>query len=113
MTAILQLNGVEKAFGGLKALDGVTIELNEGEILSVIGPNGAGKSTLFNVITGVYRPDEGDILFRGRSVVGLAPFQVTTLGIARVCARRSLASPATGTPIQSRSGGVGSSPMAT
>lgn len=83
MTAILQLNGVEKAFGGLKALDGVTIELNEGEILSVIGPNGAGKSTLFNVITGVYTPDEGDILFQGRSVVGLAPFQVTTLGIAR------------------------------
>ena len=83
MTAILQLQGVEKAFGGLKALDGVTLDLNEGEILSVIGPNGAGKSTLFNVITGVYTPDAGDILFRDRSVVGLAPFQVTTLGIAR------------------------------
>jgi ABC-type branched-subunit amino acid transport system ATPase component len=83
MTALLRLESVEKAFGGVHALDSVSLELAEGEILSIIGPNGAGKSTLFNVITGVYKPDAGEIWFRDRSIVGLAPFQVTTLGIAR------------------------------
>jgi ABC-type branched-subunit amino acid transport system ATPase component len=83
MTVILEIDGVHKRFGGLSALAGLDLELHEGEILSVIGPNGAGKSTLFNVITGLYAPDQGDIRFRGESIVGLLPHQVTKIGIAR------------------------------
>lgn len=83
MTTVLELRGVKKAFGGVAALTGLDLRVDEGEIVSVIGPNGAGKSTMFNVITGMYPPDEGDILFRDGSVVGLAPNRVTRLGIAR------------------------------
>ena len=81
--AVLEVRGLQKHFGGLYALSGLDMEVQEGEIVSVIGPNGAGKSTLFNVITGIYHPDEGDILYRGRSIVGLRPHQVVKLGIAR------------------------------
>jgi ABC-type branched-subunit amino acid transport system ATPase component len=80
---VLELRGVTKAFGGLRVLDGVDLVVNEREIVSVIGPNGAGKTTVFNVITGVYRPDEGDILLDGKSIVGLAPHRITKAGIAR------------------------------
>ena len=83
MTVLLELAGLAKGFGGLQAIDGVDLTLNDGEILSVIGPNGAGKSTLFNLITGVYQPDAGEIRYEGRNIVGLAPFQITSLGIAR------------------------------
>jgi ABC-type branched-subunit amino acid transport system ATPase component len=74
---------VAKHFGGLYALSGLDMQVNEGEIVSVIGPNGAGKSTMFNVVTGLYEPDDGDVIFKGQSVVGLAPNQITRLGIAR------------------------------
>jgi ABC-type branched-subunit amino acid transport system ATPase component len=80
---LLELRGVAKHFGGLYALSGLDMEVRPGEIVSVIGPNGAGKSTMFNVITGLYGPDEGDVLFDGQSVVGYAPNQITRLGIAR------------------------------
>jgi ABC-type branched-subunit amino acid transport system ATPase component len=80
---ILDVADVHKHFGGLYALTGLALHVDEGEIVSVIGPNGAGKSTVFNVITGLYAPDEGDIRFRGGSIVGLAPSQITRLGIAR------------------------------
>jgi branched-chain amino acid transport system ATP-binding protein len=80
---VLEVEGVHKHFGGLYALSGLDFHVNEGEIVSVIGPNGAGKSTVFNVITGLYRPDEGDIRFRSESIVGLPPSQITMLGIAR------------------------------
>jgi ABC-type branched-subunit amino acid transport system ATPase component len=80
---LLELRGVAKHFGGLYALSGLDLHVTEGEIVSVIGPNGAGKSTMFNVVTGLYAPDEGDIRFRGDSVVGLAPNRITKLGIAR------------------------------
>ena len=83
MTRVLELRGVEKAFGGVSALAGLDLHVGEGEIVSVIGPNGAGKSTMFNVITGMYPPDAGDISFRGRSIVGLIPNRITRLGIAR------------------------------
>jgi branched-chain amino acid transport system ATP-binding protein len=74
---------VEKAFGGLTVISGLDLEVAEGEIVSVIGPNGAGKTTLFNLVTGLYEPDEGDILFEGESLVGLAPHKITQRGIAR------------------------------
>jgi ABC-type branched-subunit amino acid transport system ATPase component len=80
---LLELRGVAKHFGGLYALSGLDLHVDAGEIVSVIGPNGAGKSTMFNVVTGLYEPDEGDVVYRGQSVVGLAPSQITRLGIAR------------------------------
>jgi branched-chain amino acid transport system ATP-binding protein len=80
---VLEVSGVQKHFGGLYALSGLDLEVRTGEIVSVIGPNGAGKSTLFNVITGIYAPDEGDIRYRGESLVGFRPHQVVRLGIAR------------------------------
>ena len=83
MSALLEVRGIVKHFGGLYALGGLDVHVDEGEIVSVIGPNGAGKSTLFNLVTGLYPPDEGDIRFGGESVLGLAPHKITKLGIAR------------------------------
>jgi branched-chain amino acid transport system ATP-binding protein len=82
-TALLRLSKVNKAFGGLRCINDLDIDVGEGEIVSVIGPNGAGKTTLFNLVTGVYRPDSGDILLDGESIVGLAPHNITNRGIAR------------------------------
>ena len=81
--ALLELEGVNKSFGGLQATTDMSLSLNEGEIVSIIGPNGAGKSTLFNLITGVYTPDSGSISFEGRSIVGKKPNKIVDLGIAR------------------------------
>jgi branched-chain amino acid transport system ATP-binding protein len=83
MGTLLDVQGVTKRFGGLTALSDVTLQLEEGMISSVIGPNGAGKTTLFNVLTGVYRPDSGQVLFRDHSLVGLRPDQITSLGMCR------------------------------
>jgi branched-chain amino acid transport system ATP-binding protein len=80
---LLEVSNLSKHFGGLQVLQDISFTLNEGEILGLIGPNGAGKSTLFNVITGVYRPDAGQILFRGKSLVRLKPHQVCRRGVAR------------------------------
>ncbi|WP_457631812.1 ABC transporter ATP-binding protein [Oceanithermus sp.] len=80
---LLELRNLYKAFGGLQAISDVSLTVEEGEIVSIIGPNGAGKSTLFNLITGVYRPDRGDIIFQGERINGLTPDQVTKKGIAR------------------------------
>ncbi len=83
MARILELKGVSKAFGGLQVISELDFHVDEHEIVSVIGPNGAGKTTLFNLVTGVYAPDEGDILFEGESIVGTAPNRITRRGIAR------------------------------
>jgi branched-chain amino acid transport system ATP-binding protein len=80
---LLELHGVGKSFGGLACLSDLHLHVDEGEIVSVIGPNGAGKTTLFNVITGVYGPDGGEILLDGESIVGLEPHEVTNRGVAR------------------------------
>ena len=80
---LLELRGVSLAFGGLKVVSELDLHVAEGEIVSVIGPNGAGKTTLFNLITGIYQPDDGDILLNERSIVGLEPHQINRLGIAR------------------------------
>ncbi len=81
--ALLEVDGVTKRFGGLSALNELSFDVREGEIVSVIGPNGAGKSTVFNVITGLYPPDGGDVRLRGQSIVGLSPNRITKAGIAR------------------------------
>ena len=83
MAALLELRDVTKAFGGLTVINDLELHVDEREIVSVIGPNGAGKTTLFNLITGIYRPDAGDILLDGASVVGLPPHEITRRGIAR------------------------------
>jgi branched-chain amino acid transport system ATP-binding protein len=80
---ILELIGISKAFGGLQVIDNLELHVDEGEIVSVIGPNGAGNTTLFNLITGVYRPDAGDIRLDGSSLLGLPPHRITRLGVAR------------------------------
>jgi len=80
---LLEVSGLSLSFGGLRVLDGLDLVVGEGEIVSVIGPNGAGKTTLFNVITGVYPPDEGEITFEGRSTLGLDPHKIARRGIAR------------------------------
>jgi ABC-type branched-subunit amino acid transport system ATPase component len=81
--SLLELRGVSLSFGGLRVLDQLDLNVNEGEIVSVIGPNGAGKTTLFNLITGIYRPEAGDIVFDGESIVGLEPHQISRRGISR------------------------------
>jgi ABC-type branched-subunit amino acid transport system ATPase component len=81
--SILELKGVSLSFGGLKVVDGLDLHVNEGEIVSVIGPNGAGKTTLFNLITGIYRPDEGQITLDGQSIVGLQPHVISQRGVSR------------------------------
>ena len=83
MSPLLEIHGLKKQFGGLAALGGVDMDVDEGEIVSVIGPNGAGKTTLFNVMTGIYGPDEGHVVFAGHSLLGLKPNQITRLGVSR------------------------------
>jgi branched-chain amino acid transport system ATP-binding protein len=80
---VLEASGVTMRFGGLTAVDNVSMKVHEGEIVGLIGPNGAGKTTFFNLITGVYEPTTGDILFAGESIKGLEPHQITRRGIAR------------------------------
>ncbi len=83
MTGLLELRTVSKAFGGLTVIDELDLDVKQGEIVSVIGPNGAGKTTLFNLITGLYQPDSGEILFEERNLLGLPPHRIAKLGIAR------------------------------
>ncbi|HEV8248604.1 MAG TPA: ABC transporter ATP-binding protein [Gaiellaceae bacterium] len=83
MARLLELDGVALSFGGLRVLDELSLHVDEGEIVSVIGPNGAGKTTLFNVITGIYRPDEGAIRLGGESIVGLPSHAIARRGVAR------------------------------
>jgi ABC-type branched-subunit amino acid transport system ATPase component len=80
---LLSIENLGKSFGGLHAINGLDIHVNEGEIVSVIGPNGAGKTTFFNLVTGMETPDAGNIVFADQSVVGLRPNQILKLGMAR------------------------------
>lgn len=80
---ILEIKGINKSFGGLKALDSVDLHINTGEIYGLIGPNGAGKTTLFNVLTGLYTPDGGAFTFAGQNLFSAKPHAVVKAGIAR------------------------------
>ena len=80
---MLEIRNVRKHFGGLAALKDVDLSVDDGEIVGLIGPNGAGKTTLFNVINGVYAPDQGQVLFKGEEVTGRAPYRLAKLGMAR------------------------------
>ncbi|MDR7434903.1 MAG: ABC transporter ATP-binding protein [Armatimonadota bacterium] len=81
--SILQVEGVHQRFGGLLALQDVSLSVEEGEILGLIGPNGAGKTTLFNVISGYLRPTEGSVRFLGKEVTGLPPYRLAAMGMGR------------------------------
>jgi branched-chain amino acid transport system ATP-binding protein len=80
---MLKVQAISKSFGGVQALDGVSIEIAEGEVFGLIGPNGAGKTTTFNMISGLARPDSGEILFDGRRIEGLPPHRRAQLSMAR------------------------------
>jgi branched-chain amino acid transport system ATP-binding protein len=80
---LFELRKLTKSFGGLRVVDELDLVVEEGEIVSVIGPNGAGKTTVFNLVTGIYAPDAGEIHFGGEDIAGLAPHRITQLGIAR------------------------------
>ena len=81
--AMLRINDLAISFGGIMALAGIDLEVEEMEILAVIGPNGSGKTTFFNCISGVYKPDRGEVLFEGKSLLGFSPDSIAHLGIAR------------------------------
>ncbi|MFM8320423.1 MAG: ABC transporter ATP-binding protein [Chloroflexota bacterium] len=81
--ALLETYGVTKRFGGLQAVGGMDFSIEAGRIVSIIGPNGAGKTTFFNSLTGIYRPEEGTIIFDGHKTIGKRPDEITALGMAR------------------------------
>ena len=83
MAPILQLDGLTRRFGGVTAVDALSLIVNEGELVSIIGPNGAGKTTVFNLVTGLDAPDAGTVTFAGRDVTGLPAEQIAALGFAR------------------------------
>ena len=83
MSAVLQVNGLSKRFGGVTAVDDVSFQVEEGEILGIIGPNGSGKSTLFNCVLGQLTPDTGDVRVDGKQVNGMRPCDLNRLGVSR------------------------------
>jgi branched-chain amino acid transport system ATP-binding protein len=112
---LLELKNVTMKFGGVTALNDVSLEVKKGEILALIGPNGAGKTTIFNVITGVYKPTSGEINLSGKSVIGKKRHQVTKMGIARTFQNirlfgesTALENVVTGADIHSKTGVIGS-----
>ena len=88
--ALLEVESVRRSFGGLVAVDGVSLGVSAGQIKGVIGPNGAGKTTLFNMISGLLKPDAGQIMFKGRPINGLKPYQIARAGISRTFQNPSL-----------------------
>lgn len=80
---LLEIQNLAKSFGGVKALQDVSLSIDSDEIVAVIGPNGAGKTTMFNLISGIYRPDSGDIVFEGKSIKGKPQHEIAKVGISR------------------------------
>lgn len=80
---LLQVRNISKSFGGLRAVDDVSLDLHNGEIIGIIGPNGSGKTTLVNLITGFVRKDTGRVFFQGRDITNLAPHRIADLGLVR------------------------------
>lgn len=83
MATVLDVKNLSISFGGLRAVDDFNIEIKKGELYGLIGPNGAGKTTVFNLLTGVYKPDEGRILLEGENITGLKTIEINNAGIAR------------------------------
>lgn len=83
MSLILKILNLTKKFGGVKAVDNVSLNISKGELIGIIGPNGAGKTTLVNLITGFIKPDSGTIIFDGKDITGLPPYKIARLGVVR------------------------------
>ncbi len=83
MSVLLEAKNISKHFGGLKAVDGVNMNINKGEIFGIIGPNGAGKTTFFNICSGIYAPTAGQVVLEGKDISGFAPEKIARLGMAR------------------------------
>ncbi len=81
--AILEVKGITKTFGGVTALEQVSVNVEENTLLGIIGPNGSGKTTFVNIVTGFVRPDSGSVIFKGKEMIGLPPYRVTNIGIGR------------------------------
>mgnify|MGYP001433095383 CR=1 FL=1 len=96
--ALLEVENVVVRFGGIVALDGVTFDIPEGQIVGLIGPNGAGKTTLFNCLSRLYTPNAGDVLFKGNSILGLRPDKIASLGIGRTFQNLALFKPSQDSP---------------
>jgi len=112
---VLELKNVTMQFGGVKALNQVNLHVNKGEICALIGPNGAGKTTVFNVVTGVYQPTQGEILFNGKAFKGKNRHNITKMGIARTFQNvrlfgemTALENVITATDVHNKSGLIGS-----
>ncbi|MEZ0392304.1 MAG: ABC transporter ATP-binding protein [Pseudobdellovibrionaceae bacterium] len=80
---LLEAQNITMQFGGLKAVDQLSFHIQQGELMGLIGPNGAGKTTVFNMLTGVYRPTLGEVVFDGKTITGLKPYQISRLGVTR------------------------------
>ncbi len=80
---MLKVEGIHKSFSGFKAVNGANLHVGKGEIVAVIGPNGAGKTTLFNLITGILKPDAGNVFFKGENITGMAPYDLCKKGLSR------------------------------
>jgi len=85
--ALLEVSSLSKLFGGLMAVSSLSFSVEQGQLVSIIGPNGAGKTTLFNLLTGVYKPTSGRVLFEGKDITGCKPFQSARIGIGRTFQR--------------------------
>lgn len=81
MKELMRIEGLKMYFGGLKAIDGLDLTINEGETLGIIGPNGAGKTTLFNAICGVYKPTDGKVILKGQEVQGLPAHKMARMAL--------------------------------
>jgi branched-chain amino acid transport system ATP-binding protein len=81
--SILEVKGITKTFGGVVALDDVSVNVEENSLLGIIGPNGSGKTTFVNIVTGFVKPDRGSVLFNGKELVGLSPYKITNMGVGR------------------------------
>ncbi len=88
--SLLEVKHLNKTFGGLRATHDVSFDVSEGDLAAIIGPNGAGKSTLFNLLTGYHRPDSGDVIFNGQSLLGVAPHDVVRMGVVRSFQRSNI-----------------------
>jgi branched-chain amino acid transport system ATP-binding protein len=81
--AILEVRGITKSFGGVRALDEVSVDVEENTLLGIIGPNGSGKTTFVNIVTGFVKPDSGSVRFKGRELIDLPPYRIANLGVGR------------------------------
>lgn len=81
--AIIEVRNLTKSFGGIKAVDDVSVDVPENTLLGIIGPNGSGKTTFVNMITGFIRPDRGSVKFKGKELIGLTPYRITNMGVGR------------------------------